>query len=133
MLVAESDMLLQLIERLQRNASVAYGRRTLLDHIRKSSRARLGILFLVQVEQQTLRLLEQSGRPPRPAFHSRSAQEVQEMGPGPYTQAIRDDQSAANMLIPLHGLFGSALHAQGLLHIADAFADQRSLEGERSW
>ena len=56
-----SNMLLQLIMRLQQGVSVSDGRRILLDYARKNSGAQLGLLFLVDRESQGLRLLEQSG------------------------------------------------------------------------
>lgn len=110
--MVSSNMLLQLIMRLQQGISVTDGRRILLEYARKSSGAQLGLLFLVDKERQGLTLLEQAGR-----------------------HYIDSDSSPCDIhtFVPLNGLFGSALHAQRLVNIADIASDPRSLEEERYW
>src|SRR5579884_722575 len=106
--MVSSNMLLQLIMRLQRGVSVTEGRRILLDYARKSSAAECGWLFLVDREREGLRLLEQS--------------------PHDVTSSCSDDR-----LLPLHGIFGSVLHARHLVHIPDISEDRRSLKEEQEW
>jgi len=115
-----SDLLLQLITHLQNDASVVRGRRTLLDYIRRSTGASLGLLFIRDKERQALTLLERCGRRPRHPSRSR---------PGP----IPPEEKLDPKHIPLHGLFYRALHVQGLLRIPDLFSDPLSLEEERYW
>jgi len=98
--------------RLQQGVAVTDGRRILLDYACKSSGAQSGLLFLVDKERQGLTLLEQSGHSPD---HS--------------TSSTRDTDT----LLPLNGLFGSALHTQRLVHIADISSDPRSLKEEKCW
>src|SRR5450759_4891299 len=103
--------LIETLAHLQQHISAAYGRQTLLDYARKSARARLGLLFRVDTLARQLVLVEQCGHAhaPLPAYPT---------GRSP---------------VPLHGLFGAALHHQGLLRIPDTYNDPRSLPAERSW
>ena len=108
--MASPDTLIETLARLQQqHVSAAYGRQILLDYARKSARARLGLLFRVDTLARQLILVEQCGHAPLPEY------------------------SAEHSSIPLHGLFGTALHQQGLLHIPDTYNDPRSLPAERSW
>jgi signal transduction histidine kinase/DNA-binding CsgD family transcriptional regulator len=107
--MASPDTLIETLARLQQHISAAYGRQMLLDYARKSARARLGLLFRVDTLARQLVLVEQCGHAPRPAYPSEHSH------------------------IPLHGLFGAALHQQGLLRIPDAYNDPRSLPAEQSW
>src|SRR5947209_9561000 len=59
-----SDMLLHLIADLQGDVTVTHGRRTLLEYAQTSSGARLALLFVLDKDGQTLRLLERCGRRP---------------------------------------------------------------------
>ncbi len=110
-----SDTLLQLIAHLQRGVEVAHGRRTLLEYARRSSGARLALLFLLDEERQVLKLLEYCGRQPR---HSSSRNSGEIFDPNH---------------IPLDGVFSSALGTAGLVHISNIHTDLRSLKGERYW
>lgn len=105
--MATSQTLLQIIARLQHHISVAHGRRMLLDYARKSTGARLALLFVVDRDHQTLVLLEKCGRAPR--------------------------RAPSSIEIPLQGLFGSALHRHGFQRIPDIYSDSRSLPEERYW
>ncbi len=107
--MASPDTLIETLAHLQQHDSAAYGRQMLLDYARKSARARLGLLFRVDTLARQLMLVEQCGHAPLPAYPT---------GLSP---------------IPLHGLFGAALHQQGLLRIPDTYNDPRSLPAERSW
>jgi signal transduction histidine kinase/DNA-binding CsgD family transcriptional regulator len=107
--VASPGTLIETLARLQQHVSAAYSRQMLLDYARKSARARLGLLFRIDTPASQLVLVEQCGRAPLPEY------------PSEYTH------------IPLHGLFGTAQHQQGLLRIPDTYNDQRSLPIERSW
>jgi signal transduction histidine kinase/DNA-binding CsgD family transcriptional regulator len=107
--VASPGTLIETLARLQQHVSAAYGRQMLLDYARKSARARLGLLFRIDMLARQLVLVEQCGRAPLPEY------------PSEYTH------------IPLHGLFGTAQHQQGLLRIPDTYSDPRSLPIERSW
>ena len=51
--VIVSNTLLQLIARLQYDTSVAHGRHVLLDYVRKSSGARLAVLFQLPPFEKT--------------------------------------------------------------------------------
>ena len=107
--MASPITLIETLAHLQQHISAAYGRQTLLDYARRSAHARLGLLFRVDTLARQLILVEQCGHaslPVSPNAHSR---------------------------IPLHGLFGIALHQQGLRHIPDTHNDPRSLPAERSW
>ncbi len=115
-----SDLLLQLITHLQNDASVVRGRCALLDYIRRSTGASLGLLFIRDKKRQALTLLERCGRRPRHPSRSR---------PGP----IPPEEKLDPKHIPLHGLFYRALHVQGFLRIPDLFSDPLSLEEERYW
>lgn len=131
--MAASDTLLQLITRLQRNISVADGRRLLLDYVRKSSGARLVLLFLLDKENQVLMLLERSGRCPE---HQHIAPD-QSTPPWP-PQGVPLQVSSAQEppdpgILPLHGLFGSVLQRAGLVRIPDVYANPLSLPGELHW
>ena len=103
------DTLIETLARLQQHVSAAYGRQMLLDYARKGARARLGLLFRIDILTRQLILVEQCGHAP-----------LREC-PSEYTH------------IPLHGLFGTALHQQGLLRIPDTYNDPRSLPAERIW
>jgi signal transduction histidine kinase len=101
--------LIETLAHLQQHISAAYGRQTLLDYARTSARARLGLLFRVDTPARQLILVEQCGHAPLPAY------------------------STAHSPVPLHGLFGTALHQQGLLRFPDTYNDPRSLPEEKSW
>ena len=107
--MVSSNMLLQLIMRLQRGVSVTEGRRILLDYARKNSGAQFGWLFLIDREHEGLRLLEQSP-------HDTDSSSYQ-----------------GDKLLPLHGIFGSALHARHLVHIPDISDDSHGLKEEQAW
>ena len=66
-----SDLLLQLIAHLQSDDSVAHGRRALLDYLRKSTGASLGLIFVLHRGDHVLTLLERCGRRPRHPARSR--------------------------------------------------------------
>ena len=108
-----SDTLLQLIAHLQRDVEVAHGRRTLLEYARRSSGARLALLFLLDEERQELKLLEYCGRQPR---HSSSRNSGEIFDPNH---------------IPVDGVFSSALGTAGLVHISNIHTDLRSLREEQ--
>jgi signal transduction histidine kinase/DNA-binding CsgD family transcriptional regulator len=108
-----SDELFQLIADLQRDVSIASGRRRLLDYIRTRSGARLALLFALYESGDALVLLDQRGRVRSP----KNAQTA----------------VAQQMSIPLDGLFGAALHTGKVMHIIRAAADARTLDSERAW
>lgn len=101
--------LLETLAHLQQHISAAYGRQMLLDYARKSARARLGLLFRVDTLARQLILVEQCGHAPLAAY------------------------PAEHSPLSLHGLFGTALHHQGLLRVLDSYNDPRSLPAEQSW
>ena len=101
--------LIETLAHLQQHISAAYGRQTLLDYAHKSARARLGLLFRVDTTAHQLILVEQCGHAPLTAYPT------------------------AHSPVPLHGLFGAALHQQGLLRFPDMYNDPRSLPAEKSW
>lgn len=115
--MATPDMLLHLIADLQLDMSAMHGRRTLLKYAQTSTGARLALLFVLDKEQQMLVMLEQAGR--------RSPQQPQ------LSPAHRERFNPKR--ISQHGLFGTALQKQGLLHIPHAFTDPRSLQAEQYW
>src|SRR6266700_3974196 len=99
-----SDLLLQLITHLQNYDSVAHGRRALLDYLRKSTGASLGLVFALHQEDHVLTLLERSGRRPRRPAPSRS-----DLIQFPHKEVF-DPKN-----VPLDGVFYHALFKQGLL------------------
>ncbi len=107
--MASPVTLIETLAHLQQHISAAYGRQTLLDYARKSASARLGLLFRVDTPARQLILVDQCGQAPLPA------------------------NPTAHSSIPLHGLFGAALHHQGLLRLPDTYNDPRSLPAERIW
>ena len=107
--MVSSNMLLQLIMRLQRGVSVTEGRRILLDYARKNSGAQFGWLFVVDRERESLRLMEQS------------------------PHDVTSSSSVSDRLLPLRGVFGSALHARDLVHVSNISDDRRSLKEEQEW
>ena len=113
-----SDQLLQLIAHLQSDDSVAHGRRALLDYLRKSTGAGLGLIFVLDRGDRVLTLLEHSGRRPRHPAPSRPDSRKEIFDP---------------RRIPLDGVFYHALQMQGILHVPDLFSDPLSLEEERYW
>lgn len=117
-----SDLLLQLITHLQNYDSVARGRRALLDYLRKSTGASLGLVFALHQEDHVLTLLERSGRRPRRQAPSRS-----DLIQLPHKEVFDP------MNVPLDGVFYHALFMQGILHVPDLFSDPLSLEEERYW
>ena len=116
-----SDMLLHLIADLQGDMTVTHGRRRLLKYAQSTSGAQLALLFVLDTEHQTLALLERCGRRPQ--------QELQ----APLPAASRKTEQFNPKSIPAQGLFGSALHMQGFLHIFHAYNDPRSLKEEQYW
>jgi len=140
--MATPDTLLQLIAHLQGGIAVAHGRRILLEYARKSSGARLALLFSLNKESQMLMLLERCGKGPHHFSSSdseRNAEQLATSKPGfPYTSSKRglllsDEESPDKTPIPLYGLFGSVLLMQGLVDIPDIYSDPRSLAEERLW
>lgn len=107
--MASPDTLIETLARLQQHVAEGKGRRALLDYARKRAGARLGLLFRVDTPARQLVLVERCGRAP---LHRNHAEGVH---------------------IPLDGLFSAPLSRQGLLRIADAYSDARSLPQERSW
>ena len=100
--------LIETLAHLQQHVSAAYSRHLLLDYARKSACARLGLLFRVDGLARQLVLVERCGRAP---LHKHSSEYAH---------------------IPLNGLFGAALHQQGLLRVSDVYSDPRSLPEEQS-
>jgi len=141
--VAASNMLLQLVAQLQHDPSIAHGRRVLLDYTRKSSGARLALLFLFHKKRHVLALLERSGRPPHHTFPGKDA--IMEQQASDKLRSIQANKNesygmpslvqghAERIEIPLNGLFGSALSTPGLQYIPDMYGDPRTLEEERYW
>src|SRR5215471_1048045 len=117
-----SDLLLQLITHLRNEDSVAGGRRALLDYLRKSTGASLGLVFALHQEDHVLTLLERSGR--RPGRPARSRSDLIQVP----RKEIFDPRS-----VHLDGVFYHALLMQGILHVPDLFSDPLSLEEERYW
>ena len=114
-----SDMLLHLIADLQGDMTVTHGRRTLLKYAQTTSGARLALLFVLHKEHQTLLLLERYGQ--------RLQQE-------PHTSPISTKRERLNTRrIPAQGLFGSALHLPGFVHVLQAYNDPRILKEEQYW
>jgi len=107
--VAGSNTLIETLAHLQHHVSSAYSRRLLLNYARRCTGARLGLLFRIDASTRQLALVEQCGQPPRREYLSE------------YTR------------IDMHGLFGAALHHQGVLEILDSYSDPRSLPVERGW
>src|SRR2546421_3278824 len=117
-----SDMLLHLIADLQGDMTVTHGRRTLLKYAQTTSGARLALLFVFHKEHQTLVLLE------------RYSQRPQRLKQGLHTSSISTKKERFNTKrISAQGLFGSALHRQGFLHILHAYNDPRILKEEQYW
>jgi signal transduction histidine kinase len=117
-----SDMLLHLITDLQGDLTATHGRRTLLKYAQTTSGARLALLFIFHKEHQTLVLAERYGQRPQ-----RLQQE-------PHTSSISTKKERFNTKrISAQGLFGSALHQQGFLHILHAYNDPRILKEEQYW
>ncbi len=117
-----SDMLLHLIADLQGDMTVTHGRRTLLKYAQTTSGARLALLFVFHKEHQTLVLLE------------RYSQRPQRVKQGLHTSSISTKKERFNSKrISAQGLFGSALHRQGFLHILHAYNDPRILKEEQYW
>lgn len=100
--------LIETLAHLQQHVSAAYSRHLLLDYARRSACARLGLLFRVDGLTRQLVLVERCGRAPH------------------------NEHSSEYAHIPLHGLFGAALHQQGLLRVCDAYGDPRGLSEEQS-
>jgi signal transduction histidine kinase/DNA-binding CsgD family transcriptional regulator len=117
-----SDLLLQLIAHLQSDDSVAHGRRALLDYLRKSTGASLGLVLVLHRGDNVLTLLERCGRRPRHPARSR-----------PDSIELPRKEIFDPRHIPLDGVFYHALHMQGILHVPDLFSDPLSLEEERYW
>ena len=107
--MAGSNTLIETLAHLQHHVSSAYSRRLLLNYARRCTGARLGLLFRIDASTRQLALVEQCGQPPRREYLSE------------YTR------------IDMHGLFGAALHHQGVLEILDSYSDPRSLPVERGW
>ncbi|MEO6889956.1 MAG: LuxR C-terminal-related transcriptional regulator [Ktedonobacteraceae bacterium] len=127
-----SNTLLRIIARLQHSDSVAHGRRLLLHYLRKSSGARLGLLFLVDQKQQALLLLERSGRlpaRPRRSTNARSASDAKKQK----THARASGTTFDPGRISLHGIFGAALQTHGPQYIPTIHGDPRSLQEEQYW
>lgn len=105
--------LIETLAHLQQRVSAAYSRHLLLDYARRSACAQLGLLFRVDGLARQLALVERCGRAPAP-LHAHSSEYVS---------------------VPLDGLFGAALHQQGLLRVSDVYSDPRSLPEEQclSW
>ncbi|MFL5698391.1 MAG: hybrid sensor histidine kinase/response regulator transcription factor [Ktedonobacteraceae bacterium] len=117
-----SDMLLHLIADLQGDMTATHGRRTLLKYAQTTSGARLALLFVFHKEHQTLVLVERYGQRPQ-----RLQQE-------PHTSSISTKKERFNTKrISAQGLFGSALHRQGFLHVLHAYNDPRILKEEQYW
>src|SRR5436305_8678561 len=117
-----SDMLLHLIADLQGDMTVTHGRRTLLKYAQTTSGARLALLFVFHKEHQTLVLVE------------RYSQRPQRLKQGLHTSSISTKKERFNTKrISAQGLFGSALHRQGFLHILHAYNDPRILKEEQYW
>lgn len=117
-----SDMLLHLIADLQGDMTVTHGRRILLKYAQTSSGARLALLFVFDKEHQTLVLVERYGqRPPR-----------LQQEPGTSSNSTKRKRFNPRR-ISAQGLFGSALHRQGFLHILHAYNDPRTLKEEQYW
>ncbi|HJT57218.1 MAG TPA: histidine kinase dimerization/phosphoacceptor domain-containing protein [Ktedonobacteraceae bacterium] len=142
--MAASNMLLQLVARLQHDPSVAHGRCVLLDYVRKSSGAHLALLFRLQKKRRTLVLLERSGHRPRHAFPAGGTSEVEQNIPTSVQNHSAQRNAAARVVsftreqperveIPLNGLFGSALNTQGLQYIPNIDSDPRCLKEEKYW
>lgn len=106
-----SHTLLNLVTRLQQVMSVAQGRAMLLDYARKICGARLALLFLLDQERRTLRLVEHSGRHPHPSSFTPEDAPVE---------------------IPVYGLFGSALQQTGFVDVPDISLSPLSLPEEHS-
>src|SRR5437667_7010650 len=119
--MATSDMLLHLIADLQGDVTVTHGRRTLLEYAQTSSRARLALLFALDKDGQTLVLLERCGRRPSHQHHI-----------SPPDSHAREEWLNPKR-ISSQGLFGSALHKRGLLHIPHAYTDPSTLQAEQYW
>lgn len=103
--VSASGALLKIIAQLQHQHSTAYGRRLLLDHARKSAGARLALLLRYDETSQQLLPVEQRGTLPR---------------------------DASSRPLPIHGLFGNALHTPNPRQFTDIADDPRSLPEERA-
>lgn len=142
--MAASNLLLQLVARLQHDPSVTHGRRILLDYVRKSSGARLALLFLLRKNRQALVLLEQSGRHPRHASPGGDISEVKQGIPASVQNRYTQRNAATQVVsftreqpepseMPLNGLFGSALNTPGLQYIPNIDSDPRCLEAEKYW
>jgi signal transduction histidine kinase len=102
--------------------TITHGRRTLLKYAQTTSGARLALLFVFHKEHQTLILVERYGQRPQ-----RLQQE-------PRTSSISTKKERFNTRrISAQGLFGSALHQQGFLHILHAYNDPRILKEEQYW
>ncbi|HET8843380.1 MAG TPA: histidine kinase, partial [Ktedonobacteraceae bacterium] len=106
-----SHTLLSLVTRLQQVMSVAQGRAMLLDYARKSCGARLALLFLLDGDDEVLRLIEHSGRHPHPSSFAPEAAPVE---------------------LSAQGLFGSALQQAGFVDVPDITLNPLSLPEERS-
>jgi signal transduction histidine kinase/DNA-binding CsgD family transcriptional regulator len=103
-----SQTLLNLIARLQQGMTVTQGRALLLDYARRSCGARLALLFELEHERQVLTLLAHSGRHPHPSSFS------------------------PELVLPLQGLFASALRQWGLREIPDISREPLALPEERA-
>jgi signal transduction histidine kinase/DNA-binding CsgD family transcriptional regulator len=141
--VAVSNMLLQLVAKLQHDPSVVHGRKILLDYTRKSSGARLALLFLFHKQRRALVLVERSGHSPRHSFPGKDAPVMGQRSSG-RIRRMHANRSASHKLllaqeraerieVPLNGLFGSALRIPGLQYIPDMYGDPRTLEEEMYW
>jgi signal transduction histidine kinase/DNA-binding CsgD family transcriptional regulator len=126
--MATSDTLLRLVEDLQRDVAATGGRRKLLEYIRITSGARLALLFTFDPERQILTLLERRGYRVQQAYRAAFA-----AGTTAATAIDAKGERFNAAKIPAKGLFASALDHAGLLYIARADLDQRSLREEQFW
>ncbi len=119
MVMSVPDNLLSLLAHLRENviAPGAGGRRTLLEYIRQSSGARLALLYILNISDQTLALVEQSGQPP----------EAEQ-------QKAKDHTGLYDPFhLPVYGLFGKALQLRALHILSDLYVDTPGLPEELYW
>lgn len=120
-----SDILFELVTRLQRSNSVTHGRRALLNFVCTSTNAQAVLLFLLNKQTDTLHLLEWRG--------CKSLQSLADDERVKREQDLLPPALVPGSDLSPRGLFGSALDSLEPLFVHDPLRDPRCLPAERVW